>query len=173
MARLFRPERIEHDILTVHPSSGSAPYWATAAVVAVEPDPLSGYMSAPAGRSQSPAVLYDAYQRVRSMIRDKDGNALARVHASGWVLVPGELDPDLNRGIIGLVNFGLPMILRLRCPRRNRRRGTSSPRRSEWRPRTSTAGTRDRSHSAGDLVAEQIAAAAYCCACPQGTSGDL
>lgn len=131
MARLFRPERIEYDILTAHPGSGSAPYWATAAVDAVEPRPLSGLgllkdyaltvvprlqdfavHVAPAGRSQSPTALYDAYQRVRSMIRDKDGNALARVHANGWVLVPGELDPDLKRGIIGLVNFGLPMILR-------------------------------------------------------------
>lgn len=131
MARLFRPERIEYDILTAHPGSGSAQYWATAAVDAVDPHPLSGLgllkdyaltvvprlqdfavHVAPAGRSQSPTVLHDAYQRVRSMIRDKDGNALARVHANGWVLVPGELDPDLNRGLIGLVNFGLPMILR-------------------------------------------------------------
>ena len=30
MARLFRPERIEYDILTAHPGSGCAPYWATA-----------------------------------------------------------------------------------------------------------------------------------------------
>jgi hypothetical protein len=66
----------------------------------------------PAGRSQSPALLYDAYLRVRSMIRDKDGNALAKVHATGWVLLPGEFEPEVSRGIIGLVNYGLPMILR-------------------------------------------------------------
>ena len=42
MARLFRPERIEYDILTAHPGSGGAPYWATAAVDAVESHPLSG-----------------------------------------------------------------------------------------------------------------------------------
>ena len=138
MARLFRPERIEYDILTALPvntdTSGTTTYttyWATAAVDAVAPNPLSGLdllrdyaltvvprlqdfavHVAPSSPGRSPSLIYDAYRRVRSMIRDKDGNAIARVHADGWVLLPGELDPDLNRGIIGLVNFGLPMILR-------------------------------------------------------------
>ena len=135
MARLFRPARIEYDILTAHPHSAEAtdasPYWTTAAVDAVAPNPLSGLdllreyalgvvprlqdfaeHFSPVGQSRSPALLYDAYLRVRSMIRDKDGNALAEVRATGWVLLPGEFEPEVSRGIIGLVNFGLPMILR-------------------------------------------------------------
>jgi hypothetical protein len=135
MARLFRPERIEYDILTAHPDStkttDSAPCWVTAAIDAVAPHPLSGLdilreyalavvprlqdfavHVAPHGRNQPPAMLYDTYRRVRSMIRDKDGNALAKVHADGWVLLPGELHPELRSGVIGLVNFGLPIILR-------------------------------------------------------------
>ncbi|MEY9929618.1 hypothetical protein ABH926_004258 [Catenulispora sp. GP43] len=144
MARLFRPARIEYDILTARPDSAeaaeaadAAQCWTTAAVDAVTPHPLSGldllreYALGvvprlqdfavhiwPVGQGQSPALhqspalLYDAYLRVRSMIRDKDGNALAKVHATGWVLLPGEFEPEINRGIIGLVNFGLPMILR-------------------------------------------------------------
>jgi hypothetical protein len=137
MAQLFRPARIEYDIFIAHPdhaesSAGLVSGWTTAAVDAVAPSPLSGLkalreytlcvvprvqdfayrVTMQRGRGQPSAPINDGYRRVRSMIRDKDGNALARVHAHGSILLPGELDSDLRRGIIGLVNFGLPMMMR-------------------------------------------------------------
>jgi hypothetical protein len=136
MAQLFRPARIEYDIFITDPrhaeSTDPESGWTTAAVDAVAPSPLSGlkalreytlcvvprlqdfayHVTMRRGRYQPSEVAGDGYRRVRSMIRDKDGNALAKVHAHGSILLPGELDTDLRRGIIGLVNFGLPMMLR-------------------------------------------------------------
>lgn len=136
MARQFRPERVEYDVLTAHPDPAAAAAgstrWATAAVDAVTPEPLPGltalknyalaivprlrdfaeHIAAPRGDVPSPALRYGAYQSVRAMIRDKDGHALADVHADGRVLLPGELDADLRGKLNGLVNVGLPMVTR-------------------------------------------------------------
>jgi hypothetical protein len=136
MARQFRPERVEYDVLTAHPDPGEAAggvtQWTTAAVDAVDPVPLNGmdalkdyvlavvprlrdfaeHVTAPQGESPSPAQRYGAYHSVRAMIRDKSGLALAEVHADGRALLPGELDADLRGRVNGLVNVGLPMVTR-------------------------------------------------------------
>ena len=131
MARQFRPERVEYDVFTAHVDSPEAGRWATAAVDAVTPNPLNGiealqdyaqalvprlrdfaeHVAAPRGEA-TPAMRYGAYQSVRAIIRNKDGNAVAEVHADGRVLLPGELDADLRGKINGLVNVGLPMVTR-------------------------------------------------------------
>ena len=136
MARQFRPERIEYDVLTAHPdpteAAVGATRWTTAAADTVDPDPLSGlaplreyalavvprlrdfaeHVAVPRGESPSPALRYGAYQSVRAMIREGNGLALAEVHADGRVLLPGELDADLRGRLNGLVNVGLPMVTR-------------------------------------------------------------
>ena len=136
MARQFRPERVEYDVLTAHPEPAAAAKgatrWATAAVDAVSPDALSGqealqeyalaivprlrdfaeHVAAPRGESPSPAMRFNAYQSVRAMIRSRENAALAEVHADGRVLLPGELDADLRGRLNGLVNVGLPMVTR-------------------------------------------------------------
>lgn len=136
MARQFRPERVEYDVLTAHPDAAEAAagvtLWATAAVDAVDPAPLNGmdalkdyvlamvprlrdfaeHVTAPNGEAHAPALRYGAYLSVRAMIRDKSGLALAEVYADGRALFPGELDADLRGRINGLVNVGLPMVTR-------------------------------------------------------------
>lgn len=136
MARQFRPERVEYDVLTAHPDPAEAAsgvtQWATAAVDAVDPGPLNGmdalkdyvlamvprlrdfaeHVTAPNGEAHAPAMRYGAYHSVRAMIRDNSGQALAEVHADGRALLPGELDADLRGRINGLVNVGLPMVTR-------------------------------------------------------------
>ena len=136
MARQFRPERVEYDVLTAHPDPAEAvaggTLWATAAVDVVDPAPLNGmdalkeyalamvprlrdfaeHVTAPRGEAPSPALRYGAYHSVRAMIRDKSGAALAEVHADGRALLPGELDAELRGRINGLVNVGLPMVTR-------------------------------------------------------------
>jgi hypothetical protein len=136
MARQFRPERVEYDVLTAHPDPAEAAagvtQWATAAVDVVDPAPLNGtdalrdyvlgvvprlrdfaeHVTAPRGEAPSPSLRYGAYLSVRAMVRDKSGLALAEVHADGRVLLPGELDADLRGRVNGLVNVGLPMVTR-------------------------------------------------------------
>lgn len=136
MARQFRPERVEYDVLTAHPDPAEAAagvtQWATAAVDAVDPAPLNGmealkdyvlamvprlrdfaeHVATPKGEAYAPALRYGAYHSVRAMIRDKSGMALAEVHADGRALLPGELDAELRGRINGLVNVGLPMVTR-------------------------------------------------------------
>jgi hypothetical protein len=136
MARQFRPERVEYDVLTTHPDPAEAAsgvvQWATAAVDVVDPSPLNGtdalkdyvmgmvprlrdfaeHVAAPRGEAHAPALRYGAYHSVRAIIRDKTGMALAEVHADGRALLPGELDADLRGRINGLVNVGLPMVTR-------------------------------------------------------------
>jgi hypothetical protein len=136
MARQFRPERVEYDVLTAHPdadqAAAGATQWTTAAVDAVDPVPLTSmdalkdyvlavvprlrdfaeHVTAPRGESPSPAQRYGAYNSVRAMIRDKSGLALAEVHADGRALLPGELDAELRGRVNGLVNVGLPMMTR-------------------------------------------------------------
>ncbi|GAA1978333.1 hypothetical protein [Catenulispora subtropica] len=137
MARRFHPERVEYDLRIAHPdtrqAAAGATLWSTAAVDAVTPKPLNDRealkdyalalvsrlqdfaehtAAAPFGEEASSALRHDAYRKVRAVIRDKDGAALAEVQADGRVSLPGELDPDLRGRITGLVNVGLPMILR-------------------------------------------------------------
>ncbi|MEY9891499.1 hypothetical protein ABIA35_005480 [Catenulispora sp. MAP12-49] len=136
MARQFRPERVEYDVLTAHPDPAEAAagvtQWATAAVDAVDPAPLNGmdalkdyvlamlprlrdfaeHVTAPRGEAHAPALRYGAYLSVRAMVRDKSGQALAELHADGRALLPGELDADLRGRVNGLVNVGLPMATR-------------------------------------------------------------
>jgi hypothetical protein len=132
MARLFRPERVEYDMVTANPDPAqSEGVWTTAAVDAVTPGALSGiealyeyavaltprlrdfaeHITAPRGDA-TPTQRYNAYQNVRAMIRDKDGLALAEIRADGRVLLPKELDVDLRSRLNGLVNVGLPMVSR-------------------------------------------------------------
>ncbi|NUR29618.1 MAG: hypothetical protein HOV83_27850 [Catenulispora sp.] len=137
MARRFHPERVEYDLRIAHPNARhaavGATVWTTAAVDAVTPSPLNDLAAlkdyalglvprlqvfaerttpVPVGADSSPALRHDAGRRVRAVIRDKDGTALAEVQADGRVSLPGELDPDLRGRLTGLVNAGLPMILR-------------------------------------------------------------
>ena len=136
MARQFRPERVEYDVLTAHPdpreAAAGATRWATAAADAVTPEPLAGldalrqyalsvvprlrdfaeHVVDPRGDANSPSLRYGAYHSVRAMVRDAGGHALAEVHADGRVLLPGELDADLRGRLNGLVNVGLPMVTR-------------------------------------------------------------
>ncbi|GAA2044894.1 hypothetical protein GCM10009839_55840 [Catenulispora yoronensis] len=136
MARQFRPERVEYDVLTAHPEAAQAAAgvtdWATAAVDSVTVGPLSGltalkdyalsvvprlrdfaeHIADPRGDANSPALRYGAYHSVRAVVRDSGGNALAEVHADGRALLPGELDADLRGRLNGLVNVGLPMVTR-------------------------------------------------------------
>lgn len=135
MARQFRPERVEYDVLTAQPDTagpaGPAGHWSTAAVDAVTPDPLNGYEAlqeyalaivprlrdfaehvvAPVGEA-SPAMRYGAYQNVRAMVRGRNNMALAEIRADGRVHLPGELDAELRGRLHGLVNVGLPMVTR-------------------------------------------------------------
>jgi hypothetical protein len=127
MARQFRPERVEYDMVTAQPGSA----WTTAAVDAVTPDPLNGiealhtyaiavvprlrdfaeHIVAPRGDA-TPEQRYAAYQNVRAMVRTSGGVALAEVRADGRILLPGELDSELRGRLNGLVNVGLPMVTR-------------------------------------------------------------
>jgi hypothetical protein len=127
MARQFRPERVEYDMVTAQPGGG----WSTAAVDAVAPDPLSGlealhtycgslvprlrdfaeHIVAPRGDA-TPEQRYAAYQNVRAMLRGPNGVALAEIRADGRIQLPGELDADLRGRLNGLVNVGLPMVTR-------------------------------------------------------------
>ncbi|WP_344664536.1 hypothetical protein [Catenulispora yoronensis] len=136
MARRFHPERVEYDIRIAHPdpvyAAAGATLWTTAAVDAVTPKPLNDldalkdyalalvsrlqdfaeHNFSPPGDVPSFSLRHDAYRKVRAMVREKDGAALAEVHADGRVSLPGELDPELRGRLTGLVNVGLPMILR-------------------------------------------------------------
>jgi hypothetical protein len=135
MARQFRPERVEYDVLTAHPEAAgpdeSDGHWSTAAVDAVSPDSLNGHEAlqeyalalvprlrdfaehvvAPGGDA-SPAMRYGAYQNVRAMVRGRNSVALAEIRADGRVHLPGELDAELRGRLVGLVNVGLPMVAR-------------------------------------------------------------
>lgn len=136
MARRFHPERVEYDVLIAHPdahkAAAGATVWTTAAVDTVTPKPLATldaltdyaaalvprlrdfaeHVAAPRGEAPSPAHRYGAFRSVRAMIRERDGCALAGVYADGRLLLPGELDSELRGGLTGLVNAGLPMVLR-------------------------------------------------------------
>ncbi len=55
---------------------------------------------------------YQSYQVVRAVLRDAQGLLLAEVRCDGSVTVPGELDQDLRRQFIGMINGWLPMTIR-------------------------------------------------------------
>jgi hypothetical protein len=136
MARRFHPERVEYDIRIAHPdprqAAAGATLWTTAAVDAVTPVPINDlgalkdyalglvsrvqdfaeHNAAPLGAVPTPAIRHDLYRKVRAMVREKSGTALAEIYADGRVALPGELDPDLRGRLTGLVNVGLPMVLR-------------------------------------------------------------
>lgn len=135
MARQFRPERVEYDVLNAHADAagptGDGGHWSTAAVDAVTPEPLNGYealqeyalalvprlrdfaehVAAPSGDA-TPAMRYGAYQNVRAMVRGRNSTALAEIRADGRVHIQGELDAELRGRLHGLVNVGLPMVTR-------------------------------------------------------------
>src|SRR5258708_37220511 len=109
MARHFRPERVEYDVITGSSDSANPEdRWTTAAVDAVTPNPLAGFealhtyasalvprlrdfaehMAAPRSDERSAAQRFAAYQSVRAMVRGSAGEALAEIHRDGRILLP-------------------------------------------------------------------------------------
>lgn len=137
MTRFYRPDRIDYDVVVQDQQSGIS-RWATAGVEVVDPpqslvegggslssDQFRGYAAtvAPrlrdfaeqvAGADQVGASVhrYQSYQAVRAVLRDAQGLLLAEVRCDGSVTIPGELDQDLRRQFIGMINGWLPMTIR-------------------------------------------------------------
>jgi hypothetical protein len=137
MTRFYRPDRIDYDVVVVDQERGVS-RWATAGVEVVDPpqalvdgggsfdsDSFRGYAAtiAPrlrdfaervAGADQYGATVhrYQSYQAVRAVVRDSQGIFLAEVRCDGSVTIPGELDQDLRRQFIGMINGWLPMTIR-------------------------------------------------------------
>jgi hypothetical protein len=137
MTRFYRPDRIEYDVVVLDRQTGIS-QWATAAVEVV--DRLQslvdggGSMSSETFRSYAASVAprlrdfaervagadqvganvhrYQSYQAVRAVLRDEQGVVLAEVRCDGSVTIPGELDEDLRRQFIGMINGWLPMTIR-------------------------------------------------------------
>lgn len=138
MTRFYRPDRIEFDLVVTDPERGGASRWATAGVQVVEPpealiagggsmdgEALRGYAGSIAPRlrdwaeqisgarlPEAEVNRYQSYQSVRAAIRDARGVLLAEVRCDGSVTIPGELDQDLRRQFIGMINGWLPMTIR-------------------------------------------------------------
>lgn len=137
MTRFYRPDRIDYDVVVLDHERGVS-QWATAGVEVVDPpqalidgggsldsDSFRGYAAtiAPrlrdfaervAGADQIGAAVhrYQSYQAVRAVVRDNQGMFLAEVRCDGSVTIPGELDQDLRRQFIGMINGWLPMTIR-------------------------------------------------------------
>jgi hypothetical protein len=137
MTRFYRPDRIDYDVVVLDPQSGAS-RWATAGVEVVDPpqalvdgggsftgDQFRGYAASVAprlrdfaeqvsGADQVGASVhrYQSYQAVRAVLRDAQGLLLAEVRCDGSVTIPGELDQDLRRQFIGMINGWLPMTIR-------------------------------------------------------------
>ena len=137
MTRFYRPDRIDYDVVVLDQERGVS-QWATAGVEVVDPpqalvdgggsfdsDTFRGYAAtiAPrlrdvaervAGADQYGATVhrYQSYQAVRAVVRDNQGIFLAEVRCDGSVTIPGELDQDLRRQFIGMINGWLPMTIR-------------------------------------------------------------
>lgn len=137
MTRFYRPDRIEYEVVVLDRQTGVS-RWATAGVEVVErpqalvdgggsmsSDTFRGYAAsvAPrlrdfaehvAGADQVGANVhrYQSYQAVRAVLRDEQGIVLAEVRCDGSVTIPGELDEDLRRQFIGMINGWLPMTIR-------------------------------------------------------------
>lgn len=137
MTRFYRPDRVDYDVVLLDHQSGVS-RWATAGVEVVDPpqslvegggsmgsDMFRNYAAsvAPrlrdfaeqvAGADQVGANVhrYQSYQAVRAVVRDAQGILLAEVRCDGSVTIPGELDQDLRRQFIGMINGWLPMTIR-------------------------------------------------------------
>ena len=137
MTRFYRPDRIDYEVVVLDRQTGTS-RWATAGVEVVErPQSLvdgGGSMSSEAFRGYAAGVAprlrdfaeqvagadqvganvhrYQSYQAVRAVLRDEQGLVLAEVRCDGSVTIPGELDEDLRRQFIGMINGWLPMTIR-------------------------------------------------------------
>lgn len=137
MTRFYRPDRIDYDLAVADHSTGAG-RWSTAGVEVVDPpqalidgggslssEDFRGYAGTIAPRlrdfadqlgggsaNDTAAHRYINYQNVRAVIRDAQGMLLAEVRCDGTVTIPGELDQDLRRQFIGMINGWLPMTIR-------------------------------------------------------------
>lgn len=137
MTRFYRPDRIDYDVVVLDHQSGAS-RWATAGVEVVEPpqslvdgggsmpsEPFRMYAASVVPRLRDFAEQvagadqfgtnvhrYQSYQAVRAVFRDAQGLFLAEVRCDGSVTIPGELDMDLRRQFIGMINGWLPMTIR-------------------------------------------------------------
>jgi hypothetical protein len=137
MTRFYRPDRVDYEVVVLDQQSGAS-RWATAGVEVVDrPQALvdgGGSMSSDTFRSYAAGVAprlrdfadhlsgadkvganvhrYQTYQAVRAVLRDEQGVVLAEVRCDGSVTIPGELDEDLRRQFIGMINGWLPMTIR-------------------------------------------------------------
>ncbi|MGH3415276.1 MAG: hypothetical protein ACRDVE_08195 [Actinocrinis sp.] len=137
MTRFYRPDRIDYDVVVVDQPAGVS-RWATAGVEVVDqPQSLvegGGSMASDAFRDYASSVAprlrdfaervagvdqvgsnvhrYQSYQAVRAVLRDGQGLLLAEVRCDGSVTITGELDQDLRRQFIGMINGWLPMTIR-------------------------------------------------------------
>jgi hypothetical protein len=137
VTRFYRPDRIDYDVVLLDQQSGVS-RWATAGVEVVDPpqalidgggslssDQFRGYAASVAPRLRDFAEQvagadlvgasvhrYQSYQAVRAVLRDAQGVLLAEVRCDGSVTIPGELDQDLRRQFIGMINGWLPMTIR-------------------------------------------------------------
>lgn len=137
MTRFYRPDRIDYDVVVLDERDGTS-RWNTAGVEVVDPpqaliegggsldgDALRAYAVGIAPRLRDFAEYvagtdqygdaihrYQIYQAVRAVVRDAQGLLIAEVRCDGSVTVPGELDQDLRRQFIGMINGWLPMTIR-------------------------------------------------------------
>jgi len=137
MTRFYRPDRIDYDIVVTDAGRGLG-QWTTAGVEVVNPPQalidgggsftgealrafatsiaprLRDFAEQLSGQDQADpsAHRYASYQSVRAIVRDAQGLLLAEVRCDGSVTIPGELDQDLRRQFIGMINGWLPMTIR-------------------------------------------------------------
>lgn len=137
MTRFYRPDRVDYDVVVLDYQSGVS-RWATAGVEVVDPPQAlvdgGGSMGSDMFRTYAASVAprlrdfaeqvagadqlgnnvhrYQSYQAVRAVVRDAQGLLLAEVRCDGSVTIPGELDQDLRRQFIGMINGWLPMTIR-------------------------------------------------------------
>ena len=139
MTRFYRPDRIDYDVVIPDTEHGGYGQWTTAGVEVVNPpqaliegggsfnaEAMRGYCASIAPRLRDFAEQlagiplggdtsmhrYASYQTVRAVVRDAQGLLLAEVRCDGSVTIPGELDQDLRRQFIGMINGWLPMTIR-------------------------------------------------------------
>ena len=136
MTRFYRPDRIDYDMVVLDDAMRTN-RWHTAGVEVVDPpqalvegggsldgEGLRSYASTIAPRlrdfadhiagaeSGMTAHRYESYQAVRAVVRDAQGSLLAEVRCDGSVTIPGELNQDVRRQFIGMINGWLPMTIR-------------------------------------------------------------
>jgi hypothetical protein len=131
MAKLYYPERVEHDI-AARDKSGVLVQWLTSTVEAMRGGPplrrttrdgLTRYevtaeglrdvaeacvrpLREFAGNGQLPS------EDVRAVIRDASGALLADVRCTGTLLLPDDIDPQVRRRFVSMLNGGLPLGIR-------------------------------------------------------------